>query len=89
MRMRTQSAINMIRGHGFHASVTADGLIANMPATWDSPLNPAWPHCYDAGGMSADDVRFTDDIMFEETTVFDVREDGTVDSDAIRAFLGY
>ncbi len=75
--MKTQQAINMIRDHGFHACMTADGLIANMEC--GIAASPVYP-----------DVAFREgDIWFEETTVFAVDDNGHVDSTAIRAFLGY
>ncbi len=39
--------------------------------------------------LNGEYVRFTDDVYFEETTVFAVDDNGHVDSTAIRAFLGY
>jgi hypothetical protein len=75
--MNTNQAIHMIQDHGHKAFATADGLLVMSDAV-----------CIDCPTWSF--ITFTDrDCMFEESTVFEVRDDGSVDSEAIRRWLGY
>lgn len=75
--MNTNQAIGMIRDHGLKAFATADGLLAVTDYTF-------------VGVEAYEDGAYADnDFIFEESTVFEVREDGTIDSVAIRRWLGY
>lgn len=91
--MNAKQAINMIQDHGHKAFATPDGLLALSTALAnDEPCSRDYMDDARAFGFCANAVHaisFASDIVFEESTVFEVRDDGTVDSLAIRRWLGY
>ena len=102
--MNTNTAIHMIQDHGHKAFATADGLLAMSSADayddFGQRIRADIEHnaMYNIHAMirarsneynALVEWHTSADVVFEESTVFEVRDDGTVDSAAIRRWLGY
>lgn len=73
MRVPYQNAISFAADHGAFARLTVEGLLI--------VAETRLPH--------SDDVQLLGDVWFEETHVFDVDDNGNVDSSLVRIFMGY
>lgn len=73
MRVPYQTAISFATDHGAFARLTVEGLLI------------VTEHCTHEAAF----IEFCGDVWFEETHVFDVDDDGKVDSNLVRVFIGY
>lgn len=93
MRVPYTRAIRFIESHGFAAALTLDGLVMNVPCAFErAPVQATFETETEALGRAAglcEEIRFTDDVCFDETLVIDVAADGTCEARHVRDALGY